>query len=394
MTMRHIHLDPLGGIAGDMFVAAMLGAYPDLADPCFAVLRDLIGNEAEAELVQARSKGFAGTRFQVVQKGTSGDRSWRQISAMISASMPDGAKEQTLGIFGKLAEAEATVHGVTAAQVHFHEVGAIDSIADIAAAGFLIDAVESTSWSIGPLPLGSGLARTAHGAIPVPAPATAQLLKGFAVIDDGVPGERVTPTGAAIVAHLNPLSVRPAGSLGVSGLGLGTRELPDRVNGLRLLEIHVDETAAQSDRVAIIRFDIDDQTSEDLAHALDRLRMVEGVIDATQAMAIGKKGRMTAQIRLLARPDRAERIASEVFRETTTLGLCIENAERRILAREMIEPLPGLRAKRAQRPGGVTVKAEQDDIAHQSGDAADRARRRREVELVALEADGSRDGQQ
>jgi hypothetical protein len=175
--------------------------------------------------------------------------------------------------------------------------------------------------------------------------------------------------------------------MGETGLGLGTRDLPDRVNGLRALEIVTSQTGLLSNEVAVLRFDIDDQTAEDLAHALDRLRAVAGVIDVTQASAVGKKGRMTAQIRLLANPDMVESIAHQVFSETTTLGLCLDRVERRVLPRDPLEPLPGFRAKRALRPGGVTAKAEFDDIAHHGSDAADRARLKTKVEQAALDSE-------
>lgn len=386
MTGRHIHLDPVGGIAGDMFVAAILDAFPDLKEACIAAVAALVGDSAEIQLLDAHSKGFAGARLRVAPAKDVPERSWQEIKPLMAGLRPTGAAEHALQIFELLADAEASVHGVPKDAVHFHEVGAIDSIADIAAAGFLIEAIDAASWSVGPLPLGAGLARTAHGAIPVPAPATVRLLKGFPVVDDGLPGERVTPTGAAILAHLRPSHVRPAGALGETGLGLGTRALPDRVNGLRVLEIRLDDTVAPVDHVAILRFDIDDQPAEDLALGLDRLRVLPGVIDITQSSAIGKKGRMIAQIRVLATPDQAESVAGQIFRETTTLGLCLQRAERRVLPRDVVEPVTGLRAKRARRPGGMTAKAELDDLAARGGDAADRARLRREVEQAALSA--------
>ncbi|MEO1224765.1 MAG: LarC family nickel insertion protein [Pseudomonadota bacterium] len=386
MTACHIHLDPVGGIAGDMFVAAILDAFPDLKEACLAAVAALMGDSAEIQLLDVRSKGFAGAQLRVAPAKDIPQRSWQEIKPLMAGLRPAGAAEHALQIFELLAETEASVHGVPKDTVHFHEVGAIDSIADIAAAGFLIDAIDAVGWSVGPLPLGAGLARTAHGAIPVPAPATVRLLKGFQVVDDGLAGERVTPTGAAILAHLRPSHVRPAGALGETGLGLGTRELPDRVNGLRVLEIRLDEMAAPVDHVAILRFDIDDQPAEDLALGLDRLRALPGVIDITQASAIGKKGRMIAQIRVLATPDQAESVAGQIFRETTTLGLCLQRAERRVLPRDVVEPVPGLHAKRATRPGGMTAKAELDDLAARGGDAAERARLRRKVEQAALSA--------
>lgn len=396
---RHIHLDAIGGIAGDMFAAAVLDAFPDLAAPCLAAVRGLVGAEADVTLIPATSRGFAGARLAVTPRHAHHHhhhRPWTGIERLIGESpLPPGARDAALGIFRGLAEAEAAVHGVPVDSVHFHEVGAVDSIADIVAAGWLIDALDAgaagaAGWSVGPLPLGAGTARTAHGPIPVPAPATVRLLRGFAVVDDGLPGERVTPTGAAILAHLAPAARRPAGRLGATGLGLGTRDLPDRVNGLRLLEIRLDATeSVHAEEVAVLRFDIDDQTGEDLALALDRLREAAGVIDVTQVPAIGKKGRMAAQVRLLATPDRAEAVADAVFRETTTLGLRIAREERRVLPRD-VATADGVRVKRARRPGGATAKAEIADLA--DADAATRARRRHAAETAALAAPWPEEG--
>lgn len=387
---RHIHLDAIGGVAGDMFVAAVLDAFPALAAPCLDAVRHLVGGAAEIALAPAVSHGFRGARLAVTPRPDHHHhhqhdhqhRAWAEIAGEIAAApLPPGARDAALGIFRGLAEAEAAVHGVPVESVHFHEVGAIDSIADIVAAGWLIDALGASGWSVGPLPLGSGTARTAHGPIPVPAPATVRLLRGFVVVDDDLPGERVTPTGAAILAHLAPAARRPAGRLGATGLGLGTRDLPDRANGLRLLEIRLDAAdALRAEEVAVLRFDIDDQTGEDLAVALDRLRAEAGVIDVTQAPAIGKKGRMAVQVRLLAVPDRAEAVADAVFRETTTLGLRLAREERRVLPRDGVTA-DGIRVKRARRPGGATAKAEIGDLA---GDAAARARRRAAAEAAAL----------
>ncbi|MEM7446458.1 MAG: LarC family nickel insertion protein, partial [Pseudomonadota bacterium] len=359
--------------------------FPELAEPCERATNALLGDAVDIAVVPDKSHGFAGTRFRVSQTRRAEHRSWRHISEMIGAGLPERAATHADGIFRLLAEAEAEVHGVDPRDVHFHEVGALDSIADISAAGVLIDALNAQSWSVGPVPLGAGAVSTEHGMIPVPAPATSRLLRGFTVVDDGVPGERVTPTGAAILAYLAPDRIRPPGKLGRSGLGLGSRELPDRVNGLRLLEIETEGAAIETDQVSVLRFDIDDQTAEDLALGLDRLRQVNGVIDITQATAIGKKGRSVAQIRMLVVPSQADEIAEQVFCETTTLGLCLERLERRVLPRQQSEPLPGLHAKRAARPSGLTAKAEIDDIARQAGDASDRARLRQEVERATLE---------
>jgi uncharacterized protein (DUF111 family) len=280
-----------------------------------------------------------------------------------------------------LADAEAQVHGIAPDAVTFHEVGAADSIADIAAAAWLIAAQETQAgaarWSAGPLPLGGGQVRTAHGLLPVPSPATALLLRGFAVQDDGIGGERVTPTGAAILRHLGAQAAPPPGprTLRATGLGFGTRRLRGLPNLLRVL---IGESAAdvpEQDRrsLSVICFEVDDQTPEDLAIALGFLRAVPGVVDVVQMAAFGKKGRMAVHVQILAAPESAEAAIDAAFRETTTLGLRVQTAEGRMLRRAMDSVAvdgQALRVKRAARPGGATAKTESDDLAATQGHAA------------------------
>ena len=218
--MRHIHLDPVGGAAGDMFVAALLHAFPHLAQGALEAAEAVAG--VECGLAPHGDGILTGARFTVEDGHRHHHHAhWADIRERIERSDLDGAVQRhATGIFSHLAEAEARVHGVSPDQVMFHEVGAADSIADIVAAAWLIAALQPASWSVSPLPLGSGMVETAHGLMPVPAPATALLLEGFATRDDGIAGERVTPTGAAILRHLAPGSARPAGRLAGTGLWL------------------------------------------------------------------------------------------------------------------------------------------------------------------------------
>jgi uncharacterized protein (TIGR00299 family) protein len=421
-----IQLDPLGGVAGDMFVAAMLDAFPNLEAGALASIAAVLGPEARCRLIELNDGVFRGRGF-VVEDDADHDhhhdhhhhgddhdhdhhghhhhhhhhephahdhdhRDWTAIRVQLQAAPLDPAvRAHAIAIFAHLAEAEARVHGVTPEEVRFHEVGAVDSIADIVAAAHVIAMSGVRDWTVSTLPLGAGRVRTAHGLMPVPAPATALLLEGFAFIDDGAPGERVTPTGAAILRHLCDPEAAPTRRprrLTRSGVGFGTRTLPGVSNCLRALvfEAAEDETLWDDDALTVIEFEIDDQPAEDLAVALDRLRGLPAVIDAMQTPAFGKKGRMMASVRLLVRPAGAEAVSEAVFRETTTLGLRRHEVRRAVLRRsEQAVEVDGsqVRVKRAERPGGPTAKAEVDDAQALGGQAA-RSDLRRAAEQAAL----------
>ena len=396
--MRHLHLDPLGGVAGDMFAAALLDAFPEHAT---AVAEAVERAAATTCRLQSHDDGvLSGSRF-VVECGTAahddhGHAHWADIRArLLDCGLDPAVALHAVGIFTCLAEAEARVHGVAPEDVEFHEVGAVDSIADIVAAAVLVAAIGEASWSVGPLPLGSGRVQTAHGPMPVPAPATALLLRQFATIDDGIAGERVTPTGAAILQYLD--AHRPRGAtvrrLTGSGIGFGTRLLPGLSNCLRLLVFEpADEGSGEHRSLSLIGFEVDDQTPEDLATGLERLRATPGVHDVLQMPVFGKKGRMGAHIQVLARPEAAETAAQACFRETTTIGLRIAQVQGRALPRSLSRVTVGdaaLRVKLVERPDGVSAKAESDDALSATGQTA-RAALRREAERLAGEtvADG------
>lgn len=308
------------------------------------------------------------------------------------APLETAVRNHAIAIFTLLAQAEAKVHGVVPEQVSFHELGEWDSIADIVGAAWLIARLEPSTWTVGPLPQGSGGVKTAHGWLPVPAPATALLLEGFELVDDGIAGERVTPTGAAILKHLhaNRSRGRDSRRLMRSGTGFGTKTFPGLSNCLRLLAFEEARVATETDRVAQLEFEVDDQTPEDLAIALDRLRAHPSVIDAVQASAFGKKGRITAHVRLLADPGDLENVLEACFNETTTLGVRHQVVERRKLRRSQRTVETGgrnVRVKVARRPGAPSAKAEADDLLKLTGGRAERERLRRAAESAALDED-------
>ncbi|MGI3170871.1 LarC family nickel insertion protein [Pseudooceanicola sp. C21-150M6] len=257
MTMsRHIHLDPVGGLAGDMFIAALLATCPELTGQVMAEIAAALPDGIVAGLEPGTSGGLRVQRFRVTlpeqdhQPRHAHDHphhheDFRSIAERLkSAPLDNETRRHALAILTRIAEAEAEVHGVPLDEVHFHELADWDSLADVVGAGAIIGALDGAGWSIGPLPLGGGLVRTAHGRLPVPAPATTLLLRGLPVTDDRIAGERVTPTGAAIAAHLSDglLKPRPAQArMGSTGMGAGTRDLPDRPNILRAFVLDVAE---------------------------------------------------------------------------------------------------------------------------------------------------------
>ena len=395
--MTHLHLDPLGGAAGDMFAAALLhadpGAEPDLRQAVHAA------TGATCRTEPADDGSLTGLRFFVDLPNHDhrhhDHAHWSAIRRTLTdGRLPDAVATRAVAIFTLLADAESRVHGVAPDDVVFHEVGAIDSIADIVAAAVLLARLAPTSASIAPLPIGGGRVDTAHGPMPVPAPATALLLEGLLTIDDGIGGERVTPTGAAILRHLAP-APRPRTPLRLtaSGYGFGTRRLPNLSNCLRATLFAPAEPGAEAApriphrRLAVITFEIDDQAGEDLAAGLERLRAADCIHDVVQIPAIGKKGRFAVQVQILADAARAEDAVDLAFRETTTIGLRVAETDARALTRrQSCVDAAGhdVRLKHADRPGGPTIKPEADDIAS-AGDAAARAARRAAAQAAATQ---------
>ena len=372
-----IHLDLIGGLAGDMFVAGLVDLFPNLVP---RLEENLCRCGFLLEGVSCRVERFddgtlVGRRFRVERNARDhetkrakdhahGHVDWRLIRREVDASALDPAvRRRALAIFSLLAEAEARVHGCAVENVLFHEVGAWDSIADIVSAAFLIEESAATNWTVGAIPLGAGRVHTTHGLLPVPAPATALLLEGFPFIDDGVGGERVTPTGAAIVRNLvrkTAVSSAPRRLTG-SGVGFGMRKIPGLSNCVRFLSFETNERSAIGNDVLVIEFEVDDQSPEDLALALDRLRARPDVHDVIQTPVFGKKGRLTASIRLLGDPTGQNDIAAQCFEETATIGLRYRIEGRIVLPRaNRVSTVDErqIRLKIVERPGGRSVKAE------------------------------------
>ena len=413
-----VHLDLVGGLAGDMFIAALLDAFPHFESQVIQGIRNVSGAYTIDCSVQVhKDHVLQGRRFQVERSAASVARppfaspdlaahtTWRSIRARLStATLTPGARTHAIQIFQLLAAAEAFVHGVHPETVEFHEVGAWDSIADIVGAAVLIDVIGATRWTSSPAPLGSGLVKTAHGMLAVPAPATTRLLLGMPTVDDGIGGERVTPTGAAILRYLCPpvecaregrtknfsATVR---TLTASGTGFGTRTLRGVSNHLRVLCFDPSGHASGGRReIHVLEFEVDDQSGEDLAVGLDRLRAHPAVLDVIQAPVFGKKGRMMVHVRVLVRYSHLDEVADACFRETTTIGLRHHTVHGTGLKRRLEDvTVDGhrVRVKIVERPGGATAKAESDDLsAHEVHSR--RASLRTRAESVVLQDERER----
>ena len=334
--MNILYLDCQAGISGDMTVGALL----DLGVPLEHLRTELSklslppdsyalsANRTERQHVSA-------LKFDVEVHDHHTHRHYAGIDAMIAASSLAGpVKEKARSIFRRLGEAEALVHGVAVEDVHFHEVGAVDSIVDIVGTAVCLEYLGVEQLYVSPLPLGSGFVQTAHGRLPVPAPATAELLRGLAVHDRCGEGERVTPTGAAILAALVKGSgSRPEMTLLRVGSGAGSRDFSDCPNILRAF---LGTAGPDHDEVLEAACNLDDVTPEVIGY-VQELLLESGALDVWVAPVQMKKGRPGVTLSFLCPPHDLERLAALVMAETGTLGVRYGALRRIVLPRRIEE---------------------------------------------------------
>jgi len=367
------YLDCFSGISGDMLLGALLDAGVDLA-ALRAGLATLPLTGYALDAARVSDQGISGTRALVrVDEGRpQAHRQLADIEALIAAAtLPERARERARAIFRRLAEAEATIHGGSPEEVHFHEVGAVDSIVDIVGTALGLELLGVDEVYCSELPLTSGRVRAAHGALPVPAPATLELLKGTGAVWRAVPaeGELVTPTGAAALAALARFERPAAIQVRAIGYGFGQKRLP-WANCLRLVlgdAPTLNGAAAdgfERDEVVVIESNIDTMTGEALGWLMERL-LAAGALDASYAPLQMKKSRPGARLTVLARPEDAERLAGLILRESATLGVRM-GAMRRLKAGRREEtvatPLGPARVKLKLIGGApVSISPEYDD---------------------------------
>lgn len=363
--MRIAYFDCFAGASGDMILGALLdaGVQPEVWQGELTKL-NLSGYELKIERVQKQSLTATAVRVRVSEGGQ--ERGLTEIEALIRASpLPTEVKETSVEVFRRLAEAEARVHGITPERVHFHEVGGVDAIVDIVGAvvGLRLLGVEAVYASA--LPLGHGFVDCAHGRLPLPAPATLELLRGVPVRSQDVEGELVTPTGAAILTTLaKGFGPFPPMTVERIGYGAGQRDFPFP-NLLRLL---VGSTSAGLDArletLTLLEANIDDLNPEFYGHLMERL-FTAGALDVYLTPVQMKKNRPGVLLSVACPPAKAEALAALVFAETTTIGLRRQEVQRWALARERVEvetPYGSVGVKVARLGGKVmTASPEYED---------------------------------
>lgn len=318
-----------------MLVGALAHAGADRNAIVAAIHSLNVGAEVSFEGVKRR--GIGALKFHVKIAETKKHRHLKPILEMIDrAELPSRAKANASAVFMKLGDAEAAVHQVGIEKVHFHEVGAADSISDIVGACLAFELLGVERIVCSPVNVGSGTVETEHGTLPVPAPATASLLVGKPVYSRGPALELTTPTGAAIASTLaESFGAMPPMRILSSGYGAGTKDFPEHANVLRAM-VGEDTRAGESTTVAIIEANIDDSTPQVLAYALDRL-MSAGALDVSLQPITMKKGRPATLLQVIAKPEDREKIADLIFAETSTLGVRFYAAERRVQDRQWVE---------------------------------------------------------
>lgn len=353
--MKLAFLDCFSGISGDMFLGALL----DAGLPLEALEKTLATLPLDGYALESgheEKQHLHGTRLVVrVDKDKQVERGLKEIGAIIQGGDLSGeVKAKSTEIFESIAREEGRIHNRPPEKVHFHEVGAADSIIDIVGTIYGLEFLGITTLFASPLPLGSGFVETRHGRIPIPAPATIALLKGVPVYDSGLAFEMVTPTGAALVKGLcRSFGNMPPMVVETVGYGAGARDLPDRPNLLRLIIGH-EHLETQVETVVILEANLDDTNPEWLGFLMERL-FAAGALDVVFCPVQMKKNRPGILLQVMGSPHQRDDLMAILFRETTTLGIRFRYSQRKTLKGETIaleSPWGPLAAKQVLRPDG------------------------------------------
>jgi uncharacterized protein (TIGR00299 family) protein len=416
--MRTLYLDCFAGASGDMFIGALLDCGLDF-EFLKAELAKLGVEGYELSLARVDRSGISSAKFDV-HLNTDGHshthhhhehshdhdhhhhehshephhhdhRALSQIKHLISASaLSAPVKERAQAIFQRIGEAESKIHGIPIETVHFHEVGAIDSIVDIVGACIGLEALRIERIVSSPLHVGSGTFNCAHGTYPVPGPATAEILKGVPIYSKEIEGELVTPTGAAIIATLaSGYGNLPAMKVERVGYGAGTRSYPKFPNVLRAILGNTEEASSEETpaTIVVLEANIDDLNAQVFGYLMEKA-LAAGALDVFYTPVQMKKNRPGVLVTLLCRPEDRERMSELIFRETTTLGVRYRTEQREILQREQVavETVFGaIRIKVARASDGNVVNyAPEFDDCRDAGERHQAAIR--VVQMAALQA--------
>jgi len=336
------YLDCFSGISGDMMLSALVdaGANPDYLRQQIASL-PLKGVEISFE--EVRRAGIRGLHFSVNFPPQHHHRHLKDIVKIIEGGqLTDAERNLSLRMFQLLAAAEAEVHGTTVERIHFHEVGAIDSIVDLVGVAIAANQLGIAQVFSSPVTTGTGTVNIAHGTVPVPAPATACLLRGMPVHGCTIEAELTTPTGAAILCGLEAsFGGMPAMKLAAVGHGAGSKELPGQANILRIMLGHSENptdriAGTQSDNVLVIETTLDDVTGEQLAWTQTQLLKLDGVHDVTFQPVQMKKNRPGILLSAVCKPGSRSLVEQAIFEYTPTLGVRVYESTRTVLSREQV----------------------------------------------------------
>ncbi len=334
-TFKTAYIDPYSGASGDMF----LGAFIDLGFKMESLEEAIAGLEipgCSLKSERIKKKGISAMKFDVVIEDLERKHNHlKDIVKMIeSTKMSTGAKDLAKRIFQKIAEAEALVHGTTVDKIHFHEVGAVDSIVDILGAAMAFDFFDFDEVISAPVNTGSGTVKCDHGVLPVPAPAVAELLKEIPSYSSGAQRELTTPTGAAILTTVaSSFGPMPMMNIQKIGYGAGSADLKDRANTLRIL---VGGQPRKEDEECLVEMEanIDDMNPECYEYVMDQLFQA-GALDVFLVPIIMKKSRPAVKISVLCEEAQSKKLQQILFRETTTFGVRQQQVKRNKIQREM-----------------------------------------------------------
>ena len=371
--MRTIYLDCGMGVAGDMLTAALLELH-DAPEAALTALNRAFTGMAVLSVQQKKKCGIVGTHLTVSVKGlVEGEErqeypghghhaSLAEVREFISGlELPRKAIRDALAVYDQLAEAEAKVHGCPLENIHFHEVGTLDAMADVVSACYLLHELKAEKVYASPVHVGSGTVRCAHGELPVPAPATQELLKEIPIYGGEIRGELCTPTGAALLKYfVTEFGDMPVMRVEKVGFGLGTKDFP-RANGLRAL---LGETEDLTQHVFELSCNLDDMTGEELAFAQERL-FQQGALDVFFTSIGMKKSRPGVMLTCICRSEQRETLLRCLFQHTSSLGIRETACRRYVLNREIRTEYTAdgpVRVKHADGYGVSREKAEYEDL--------------------------------
>ena len=318
--MKTLYLDTFSGISGDMFLGLLIDLGLKLED-LEQELTKLPISGYRLEVEREKRHGIEGCRCHVHCDEDHHHRTWSSIDTMLKESaLAPTARQMARKFFRRLGEAEAKVHGIDIDAVHFHEVGAVDAIVDLTGVAIGLDILDIQLLRCAPLPLSRGMSRCAHGALPLPAPATLEILRGKPICDSGIDKELVTPTGSAIVAELAEFGPLPPLPLGAAGYGVGGWDLDDRPNLLRGILFETPAALPEINKVQVLETHIDDSTPELLGHLMERL-LAAGALDAGYSPLQMKKNRPGNLLTVVCEPCQADQLAEVILTESSAIGV-------------------------------------------------------------------------